>query len=104
MDDTSHLPADDVLRRIGNELEAVYRSAGVGLPVGLTPDQFARAILQGMHHELEQWSPHFQSIYSEVQAELGPGASSEEFLARLDARIEEWTRQHRNRSGPAASA
>ena len=104
MKDTNHLPPDDELRRIGIELQAEYRLAGIELPPDLTPEQLARSIFDGLRGVLEAETPTYLRIHSDVKAELGPTATDDDIHALVQSRLKEWRRKPRGEEGPAASA
>ena len=104
MKDTNHLPPDDELRRIGIELQAEYRLAGVELPPDLTPEQLARSVFDGLRGVLEEETPTYLRIHSEVREEPGPTATGDDIHALVQSRLEEWRRKTRGEEGPAASA
>ena len=104
MKDRSHLPSADVLREIGKQLQQELRSAGIEPPSHVTPEQMAESIFNYMRAELEETPPgEFQRICREVNAELGPTATREQFSARLNARLAE-VRRRRRSPEPGASA
>ena len=104
VNDTNHLPPDDVLRSIGTALQAAYRLAGIDLPPDQTPEQLARSVFDRLRAVLEEDAPTYLRIHSEVTTELGPTATAEDIRALLQARLAEWRRKTRDQQGPAASA
>jgi hypothetical protein len=99
MSEREHHPLPEVLREMGEQLEAEYRAAGVQIPPGMTPEELARSVFDFMRGELD---PDFKRAAEEVRATLGPDASEEVFYARLRDLLDKLQRP--KGPGPAASA
>ena len=87
-------PIDALIRKTGAELDEAYRASGTPLPPGFSGEQLARWAIEGMQRDNQRWAPEFSKLEQQVRAELPPGASKEDYVASLWAKVEDWLRNH----------